>query len=81
MTMKANCSAADFARSIKASSARLPRGCGTTANFWSGLPPTLAMPLQVLKKGSVEISMDGMPSFSNSMLLSRPLELQLPQSP
>ena len=41
----------------------------------------MAIPLQVLKKGSVEISMDGMPSFSNSMLLSRPLELQLPQSP
>ena len=39
------------------------------------------MPLHVLMKASVAISIAGMPFFSISMLLSRPLELQDPQSP
>ena len=39
------------------------------------------MPLHVLMKASVAISIAGMPFFSISMLLSRPLELHDPQSP
>ena len=79
--MDAICWDADFARSISTSSVRLPMGCGTVAHFMSGIPPSLAIVCIGRVKASVPIMTAGMPHFSNSTLLSRPLELHAPQSP
>ncbi len=51
------------------------------AHFTSGTPLILAMDSQASVNLSVLISMVGTPILSNSTLLSRPLELQAPQSP
>ena len=79
--ISSNWSTADTARSFRISGGALPRGCGTTAHLMSGMPLMRAIDRQASRNLSVPMSMAGMPYFSSSAWLSRPLELQAPQSP
>ena len=72
---------ATLARSFSSPGVRLPRGWGSTAKEYSGIPKMRDMVRAVGTKGSVQRTAVGIPSFSKVMPSCKLHDEQDPQSP